>query len=138
MREREGLGRFGLPNLDSATAQLVEGATLLILRTIVLAEASNEGLEATAAEGLASKSQPHVKGSWLLFFGMEHPEDPFEYLSPHLVPNAQLLPSIWKWPEVKSFVDRNGLHEASFHQGMLGHQAVKPTRVITSSGYLWE
>ena len=109
VREREGLGRFGLPNPESATAQLVEGDTLLILRTIVLAEASNEGLEATAAEGLASKSQPHVKGSWLLFFGMEHPEDPLEYLSPHQVPNAQLMPSIWKWMEVKSFVDRNGL-----------------------------
>ena len=138
VRTRSGDERFGLRGLEEGLQQVVEGDTLLILRTVLLAEVSNEGLEAVrAAEGPAV-SKPNGRKGWSLFFGMEHPEDPLEYLSKGQVKNPEQVPTIWEWKEIKDFVQRNGLYEASFHQGMLGHQAVKPTKVITSSGYLWE
>ena len=35
-------------------------------------------------------------------------------------------------------MDRLALHAARFDQGMLGHEAVKPTQTVTTSGSLWE
>ena len=138
VRKCSGTERFGIQGLEPELTQLVEGDSLLILRTIILAEASNAGLEAARDAKGSADSEAGVSSGWLLFFGMEHPEDPLEYLSAQKVEDKEEVPSIWVWPELRQFVERNGLYEASFHQGMLGHPAVKPTRVLTSSGYLWE
>ena len=138
VRQRSGTHRFGIQGLEPSLMQLVERNSLLILRTIILAEASNAGLE--AARGVNGTADPEagMSSGWLLFFGMAHPEDPLEYLSSQKVEETEEFPSRWVWPELREFVERNGLYAASFHQGMLGNPAVKPTRVLTSSGYLWE
>ena len=128
LRAREGQGRFGLPDLSMAEQSQADGDTSLILRTLVLAE--------VAAQGLKAKSQaqtgPHDAG---LFFAFEHPEDPREFLDG---PLGKDLPTVWNWPEMRAFALRHKMLEACFHQGMLGHQKVKPTRMLLSSGYLWE
>ena len=136
VRKRTGTERFGIKGLESSALDVVEGDTLLILRTILLAEASNDGLEAVRIAKRESSSRASERKGWSLFFGLELPEDPLQYLTEGQIVDPQNVPTIWEWPEVKEFIRRNGLYEASFHQGR--HRAVKPTKVITSSGYVWE
>ena len=138
VRHRTGSERFGIKGISPSLRELVQGDTVLVLRTILLAEASNQGLVAASVAARNGSERTGENKKWLLFFGMEHPEDPAAYLEKRQVPELEHVPTIWEWPEVKEFIRRNGLYEGSFHQGMLGHAAVKPTRVVTSSAYLWE
>ena len=117
VRQRSGTQRCGIQGSEPGLTQLVEGDSLLILRAIILAEASNTGLEAARDAKGSVNSEAGVPSGWLLFFGMEHPEDPLEYLSAQKVEDKEEVPSIWVWPELRQFVERNGLYEASFHQG---------------------
>ena len=128
LRAREGDGRYGLTHLTQDEQGLAHGDAVLILRPILLAEVSAEGLRAKHKHSASGKMAR-------LFFGLEHTEDPCEYLD---TASGADWPTIWVWPDVQNFVTRHGLFEASFHQGMLGHKKVKPTRMIVSSGYLWE
>ena len=84
---------------------------MLALRLLILADVCAEGLK---AKHLQDKSQLEQK----LFFGFEHPEDSEEFLQP---PAKGGWPSIWTWKEVRDFIARHRLLEASFHQGLLGH-----------------
>ena len=127
-RGREGDTRFGLSDLNPEEWEQVDGDTVLALRLLILADVCAEGLKAKHRQ---DKSQLEQK----LFFGFEHPEDPEEFLQP---PAKGGWPSIWTWKEVRDFIARHRLFEASFHQGLLGHCKVKPTRMMLSSGHLWE
>ena len=128
LRAREGKERFGLHDLSAAEQLQADGDTVLILRTLVLAEVAAEGLKVRSRD----QTGPHKTG---LFFAFEHPEDPKQFLDG---PLSKDLPTVWSWPELRAFASRHKMFEASFHQGMLGHQKVKPTRMLLSSGYLWE
>ena len=130
LRAREGEGRFGLEGLNDEESKLADNDAVLLLRMVLLAEAAEAGLREEAA-GLAGDGMA-------LFFMAEHPEDPKEYLSANSTRAGIAYPSIWAWPEIEEFACRQNLHLASFHQGMLGHDTVKPTKVLTSSGKLWE
>ena len=72
LRPRYGLGRFGLEGRTTQEQAQADGDTVLMLRTLVLAEVAAEGLK---AKGIGSG----VK-STKLFFGLEHLEDPAEFL----------------------------------------------------------
>ena len=128
VRTRHGMERFGLTDLTPEEWDQVDGDTTLVLRFLVLADVSAQGLRAREGK---DKSLKNPK----LFFGFEHPEDPEEFLrSPETGP----WPSVWAWDEMREFADRHGMYEACFHQGLLGHCKVKPTRMLLTSGYLWE
>ena len=77
MRQRSGIQRFGIQGLEPGFTQLVEGDSLLILRTIILAEASNAGLEAARDAKGSVNSEAGVPSGWVLFSGLVHPEDPW-------------------------------------------------------------
>ncbi len=115
VRARHGKGRFGLDSLSSADRQKVELDAVLLLRFVVLAEVAAAGLNDAEA------SEKHRA----LYLALEHPEDPLEY-RPRASFNVEPA-TIWQWPEIKQFIQRHSLLEASFHQGVLGHPSVKPT-----------
>ena len=128
LRSREGMHRFGLSGLSATEQGQADGDSVLVLRTLLLAEVASEGLR---AKKLCTTGIKNAR----LFFGLEHPEDPREFLDE---PEGRGWPTIWAWPEVQAFAKRHEMFEASFHQGMLGHLKVKPTKMLLSSGYLWE
>ena len=134
LRSRDGPGRFGLEGLDEQCRNLVDGDTLLLLRTLVLME--------------LMQAVRRSKGETPGFVFLEHPADPASYTkccslgtkgnSREADELVYRPPSIWSWPEVQRWLDRLGLHVARFDQGALGHPAVKPTQVATSSASLRE
>ena len=128
VRGGNGASRFGLPDLTKDEWQQVDCDSLLALRLMILADVCSEGLKVSSRRHPAREEQK-------LFFGFEHPEDPAEFLQP---PEKGEWPSIWTWVEVRDFIARHNLFEACFHQGLLGHCKVKPTRMMLSSGHLWE
>ena len=128
VRGRNGPSRFGLPDLTKEEWEQVDCDSLLALRLMILADVCSEGLKVSSRRHPAREEQK-------LFFGFEHPEDPAEFLQP---PEKGEWPSIWTWVEVRDFVARHNLFEACFHQGLLEHCKVKPTRMMLSSGHLWE
>ena len=110
---------------------MVDADSILLLRTLILADVSATGLTEAGerdSERIGRK----------LYFAGEHPEDPEEYLGTKGVESDAHYPSIWTWPELESFRVRHGCWLAAFHQGMLGHPKVKPTKMIVTSGFLWE
>ena len=130
LRAREGSLRFGLRGLTTDQQALADGDSVMVFRMLVLAE--------VAAEGLKAKQSRRTSGTREMMrpvFGLEHPEDPKNYLDHQL---DRDWPTIWVWPEVRCFIQRHQMYEACFHQGMLGHCKVKPTGMILSSGHLWE
>ena len=140
LRTREGEHRFGIPGLTPAELEMAHGDAILLFRTLLLAEVAAQSLRAKHSRLLSSidkspQRQEAVKGISKLFFGLEHPEDPQDYLG---VGSGRDWSTIGVWPEVRSFCKRHGMFEACFHQGMLGHKKVKPTRMMISSGHLWE
>ena len=139
VRARFGNHRFGHPNLSKEEQQLVDGDSLLVLRTLVLADVAAAGLRERAFRG----EREGDCGSQRLYFAAEHPDDPEEFLaSPEPISAShgrqQGYPTIWVWDEVKRFAERHALQVAAFHQGLLGHPKVKPSRMLVSSGKLWE
>ena len=134
LRSRDGPDRFGFPGLEHQYQMLVEGDTVLLFRTILL-------MELMQAVRMQSKEPPG-------FIFLEHPADPATFTTCRSIDgrgNSEegeaLLhkpPSIWAWKEVQQWLDRLSLHVARCDQGALGHAAVKPTQVATSSGSLWE
>ena len=130
LRGRHGESRFGLPGLTEDEQQVADADSILLLRTLILADVSATGLTEAGerdSERLGRK----------LYFAGEHPEDPEEYLGTKGVESNAHYPSIWTWPELESFRVRHGCWLAAFHQGMLGHPKVKPTKMIVTSGFLW-
>ena len=73
VRTRHGTERFGLTDLTPEEWDQVDGDTTLVLRFLVLADVSAQGLRAREGK---DKSLKNPK----LFFGFEHPEDPEEFL----------------------------------------------------------
>ena len=135
LQARDGPGRFGLEGLDKQHRSMVDGDTLLLLRTLVLMELMQA----------VKRAKDEAPG----FVFLEHPADPATYTECRSIgtksnssEGAALIhkpPSIWSWPEVHGWLDRLNLHVARFDQGMLGHSAVKPTQVAaTTSASLWE
>ena len=130
LRAREGLLRFGLRDLTTEEQALADGDSVLMFRMLVLAELAAEGLKAKQ-----SRKTSGTREMMRLFFGLEHPEDPRKYLDHQ---QDRDWPTIWVWPEVRRFIQLHQMYEACFHHRMLGHCKVKPTRMILSSGHLWE
>ena len=134
LRAREGEERFGFKGLDSRYEQMVQGDTLLLLRTLVLME--------------LMQAVQRTTGNPPGFVFLEHPADPATYAecrharsNGHMRESADLIhrpPSIWAWVEVQQWLDRMSLHVARFDQGAMGHEAVKPTQIATTSETLWE
>ena len=108
LRARHGIERFGLEGLTGKERTLAIRDTVLILRMLFLMHVTQEVQEGNA------------------YLGFEHPRDPAE-LDPS--PEAQALPSLWEWPEIKGL----GLYKVRFDQGALGHDHVKPSVFATSS-----
>ena len=128
LRGRTGQERFRKDGLASRDQNMVDQDTVLLIRYLLLAEVAAQGL---LDHSVNQDIQPQ------LFFLLEHPEDPAEYLFGKANEGHEHA-TIWEWPELKEFAKRHGLAQASFHQGVLGHSKVKPTRVMLSSGFLWE
>ena len=128
LRGRNGVERFRKANLSALDQSNVDQDTVLLIRYLLLAE--------VAAQGLIDHA-PNPDACPKLFFLLEHPEDPAEYM-PRKAQAEPTYASVWEWPELKEFAKRHNLAQASFHQGILGHPKVKPTRVLLSSGFLWE
>ena len=94
LRSREGQGRFGVPDLSKDYQSLVDGDTLLLLRTLVLME--------------LMQAVQRVRGESPGFVFLEHPADPVTYTECRTIGtrgNSQeaselihRLPSIWSWP----------------------------------------
>ena len=139
VRARYGEARFGLKDLSPEEQELVDGDSILFLRTLLLAEVAASGLRERA---FRAEKEGDCK-SQRLYFAMEHPDDPEEFLTvSHGKGQAgarlQGYPTVWVWDEVKQFAKRHGLKVAEFHQGLLGHPKVKPSRMLVTSGKLWE
>ena len=122
-----------------AGAGLVDGDSILFLRTLLLAEVAAVGLRERAYR---AEKEGDCK-SQRLYFAAEHPDDPEEFLPGSVVEGCggarlQGYPTVWIWEEVKQFAERHGLKVAAFHQGLLGHPKVMPSRMLVSSGKLWE
>ena len=128
LRSRYSVERFGRAGLTTQEQGQADHDTVLMIRFLLLAEVAVQGL--ACQEGLDQIERK-------LFFLLEHPEDPAEYM-PRRAESEPTFASIWQWPEIATFTKRHGLAQASFHQGSLGHPKVKPTRVLLSSGFLWE
>ena len=128
LRGRNGVERFRKANLSALDQSNVDQDTVLLIRYLLLAE--------VAAQGLIDHA-PNPDACPKLFFLLEHPEDPAEYM-PRKARAEPTYASVWEWPELKELAKRHNLAQASFHQGILGHPKVKPARVLLSSGFLWE
>ena len=134
LRSREGPERFGFANLEDQFQALVEGDTVLLLRTLIL-------MEVMQALQRRRKGPPG-------FSFLENPADPATFTECRSLGSKgnshegeALLhrpPSIWAWKEVQLWLDRLSLHVARCDQGSMGHAAVKPKQIATSSGSLWE
>ena len=113
---------------------MADGDSCLLLRTLLLVE--------------VMQAVRHEQGLHPGFVFLEHPADPVTYAECKRPKGRQgesatatavdRAPSMWVWPEVRSWLDRMGLHVARFDQGYFGHEAVKPTQIATNSGDLWE
>ena len=104
LRSREGSERFGFHDLDPQHRQMVQGDTLLLMRTLILMEL----LQAVR------KSRKELPG----FLFLEHPADPATYTECRSVSQRtgtgatgsmiHRPPSIWAWVEVQQWLDRMG------------------------------
>ena len=128
LRTSSGVERFGVSTLEAQDQQRVDEESVRILRCLVLSEVAFTGL----GRRMAGHVDPTVVNK--LFLCLEHPDDAEEAT----VILSDTLPSIWCWPEVQDLAQRWGLKTAQFHQGMLGAPLARPTRILTTSGYLWE
>ena len=123
LREREGPGRFGLPNLDPVLRQQVEDDTLLWLRQIYLHHRASRA------------AQPRK-----VVTALEQPDDPEAYLGEAKRGAGEVggedtemaekqkemsghprYPTYWSWPEWQKIKDLWGLFEVRFDQGPMGH-----------------
>eukprot|EP00913_Durusdinium_trenchii_P004009 g3713.t1 len=138
LREREGPGRFGLPNLDPVLKQQVEDDTLLWLRQVYL---HHRASKAASPEKVAT--------------ALEQPDDPEAYLgeskreigrSGHQTTEEEngetdrhpRYPTYWSWPEWQTVKKLWDLFEVRFDQGRMGHSRRKPTRLGTNMPRLRE
>ena len=141
LREREGAGRFGLPNLDPVLKQQVEDDTLLWLRQVYL-------------HHRASKAASPQK----VVTALEQPDDPEAYLGESRESKKEIgrfrhqtaegeteegdrhprYPTYWSWPEWQKVKTMWDLFEVRFDQGPMGHPRRKPTRLGTNMPRLRE
>ena len=110
LRSRDGEGRFGLESLSEAEMRLVDGDSVLYMRTLVL---MNEAYEA------------NMRVLELL----EQPEDPSKYREDD---KAKEIPSFMAWEETQTIQNKVGLKRVSIEQGALGHPTRKPTALLTN------
>ena len=132
-RTRFGIKRFGVEGLSEEDQKKVDGDTVLLLRFIVLTE--------------IMQTVKQMRGSKPGFVLFEHPADPASYVQTKVAPPKEKefkptsidpYPSVWAWAEVEGWIERLGLHQIRCDQGALGGSSVKPTTLVTTSGFLWE
>ena len=130
LRSRFGSQRYGIDDLTVVEQRLVDDHSVLLLRMMMMF-------------WMAEQVCP---GQTL--FALEHPADPCSYLSQAELAKGssgsegprdpQQPPSIWKWPEVITFVRQFGMQIAEFDQHPLGHPKPKPTALLTNSWELYK
>ena len=108
---------WGLPHLCAEDEALVKGDNLLILRMVWL------WLVAEAGCGEDDKEEWRFDK---VDFGMEHPEDPREFLDPESDLWA-ICPSIWRTHFMRALKDEVDLEKYQFDQGAYGHEQRKPS-----------
>ena len=101
-----GVNRHGVP--DAAEQELAEGDTCLLLKQLALWRRTEQ---ARAGQG------------WVTGFLLETPQDPASYL---LEEEGADCPSFLEFPEVKSLVEKEGIHELG-HQ-LAAHGGVTPVK----------
>ena len=111
VRDREGLGRFGLPQLDKLEKELVLNDTLLFLRQLWFFH-------------LAQEARREKVG-----FLLETPRDPETYKDKS---DPNVYPSFLAWPEWSNFKALFDIYEVHLEQGAFGHKKCKPTTLGTN------
>eukprot|EP00439_Symbiodinium_sp_Y106_P027584 s4975_g3.t1 len=115
IRAHSGTGRFGLREVSSANQSKLFQSNLLYFRQLMLYHVAS------------------VASGGNTMFALEGPQDPKEYRA-----TCVQTPSLLAWPEVKYLCDHETMWVASFQQGALGHEACKPTSVLTNSWELYK
>ena len=113
-----GPERLGKADLTISEQEAVDGDTALLLKQLELwwkAWKCREGGDGEA-----------------LFFFMESPRDPFDYLEPELCTKEE-FPSYWEFPVIRDLLEVKGMQKITFDQGPLGHARQKPTSVRTNA-----
>ncbi|CAE7351139.1 unnamed protein product [Symbiodinium natans] len=116
---------WGLPGqLTRDEEALVRGDNNLILRMVWLWLVAEAGLD---------MCYPRRDRGPAVAFGMEHPDDPREFLQPGAVSNEimEKCASFWRTKLVEH-MKNNGMHMYRFDQGALGHPQKKPTGLLTT------
>ena len=113
---------WGMLGLSDAEQQVVKGDNQLLLRMMwlwLVAEASYEDEDCD---------------SWTfsrVAFGMEHPEDPREFLDEESE-LWEVCPSVWRTHFMEQIEELLGLVKYRFDQGAYGHEQKKPTVFLTN------
>ena len=118
LRSREGPERYGLYRNTPAEQAVVDEASVLWFRTLMLF------LLIGAVQG------PHA------FLGLEHPEDPAQWANSQSP--LQRCPSLWAFPELTHVKELLNAFRADFDQGHFGHPRKKPTSLMTTSWVVFE
>ena len=116
---------WGLPGqLTRDEEALVRGDNNLILRMVWLWLVAETGLD---------MCYPRRDRGPAVAFGMEHPDDPREFLQPGAVSNEVMekCASFWRTKLVEH-MKNNGMNMYRFDQGALGHPQRKPTGLLTT------
>ncbi|CAE7207045.1 unnamed protein product [Symbiodinium natans] len=116
---------WGLPGqLTRDEEALVRGDNNLILRMVWLWLVAETGLD---------MCYPRRDRGPAVAFGMEHPDDPREFLQPGAVSNEVMekCASFWRTKLVEH-MNNNGMNMYRFDQGALGHPQRKPTGLLTT------
>ena len=112
LRSRDGEQRWGLSWNTSVQPAMVDGDSLLWLRTLWLCY-------------LAKTGNPKAETP------IEQPEDPELWLPASKPRPPTGFPSYLSWPETQEICRILQLQRNSFDQGALGHDNVKPTTVLS-------
>ena len=142
LRERKGQARYGIKTLSKGDAYKVHTDNVLWFRMLGLFMIANEGRELQTimnqfmADSSCQSMLPEPRGA-SVFFALEHPEDPLEWLPADCGKDPNHIPSLWAFPEIQSLQDAYQLLRIHFDQGALGHEAPKPTCVLSTSWQLY-
>ena len=112
LRSRDGEQRWGLSWNTGMQQAMVDGDSLLWLRTLWLCY-------------LAKIGNPKTE------MAVEQPEDPELWLPLSKPRPPTGFPSYLKWPETHEICRILQIQRSCFDQGALGHEKVKPTNVLT-------
>ena len=118
LRTRWGETRFGLEGLSDQLKALVEGDTVLFLRSLFFYMVADESALVVGGRSVA--------------YLVESPQDPESYAPAPEENPEKACPSFWCWEEWKSFKEFYQMLELSFDQGPMGHTRRKPTTIGTN------